>query len=74
MDEFWRFSKLRKVNIWYIREKGVFRKVLVVWNKIWKELDWGGQDALNTCENSFLDLIWALEGKKTWSDLDKPLM
>ena len=27
MDEFWRFSKLRKVNIWYIREKGVFRKV-----------------------------------------------
>ena len=22
MDEFWRFSKLRKVNIWYIREKG----------------------------------------------------
>ena len=36
MDEFWRFSKLRKVNIWYIREKGVFRKVLVVWNKIWK--------------------------------------
>ena len=31
-----------------------------------EELDWGGQDALNTCENSFfLDLIWALEGKKT---------
>ena len=30
MDEFWRFSKLRKVNMWYIREKGVFRKVLVV--------------------------------------------
>ena len=48
MDEFWRFSKfffldelfskLRKVNIWYIREKGVFRKVLVVWNKFWKVL------------------------------------
>ena len=30
-----------------------------------EELDWGGQDALNTCENSFfLDLIWSLEGKK----------
>ena len=29
---------LRKVNIWYIKEKGVFRKVLVVWNKIWKVL------------------------------------
>ena len=39
MDKFWRFSKLRKVNIWYIREKGVFRKVLVVWNKIRKVLD-----------------------------------
>ena len=38
MDEFLRFSKLRKVNIWYIREKRVFRKVLVVWNKIWKVL------------------------------------
>ena len=36
MDEFWIFSKLRKVNLWYIMEKGVFRKVLVVWNKIWK--------------------------------------
>ena len=33
MDEFWRFSKLRKVNIWYIKENGVFRKVLVVWKK-----------------------------------------
>ena len=24
MDEFWRFSKLRKVNLWYIREKGIY--------------------------------------------------
>ena len=40
-----------------------------------EELDWGGQDTLNTCENSFfLDLSWALEGKKTWSYSDKPLM
>ena len=29
MDKFWRFSKLRKVNIWYIRENGVFRKFWV---------------------------------------------
>ena len=29
---------LRKVKIWYIKEKGVFRKVLVVWNKILKVL------------------------------------
>ena len=40
-----------------------------------EELDWGGQDALNTCENSFFGPHLGLEKQKiTWSDLDKPLM
>ena len=36
-----RFSKLGNVYLWYIREKMVFRNVLVVWNKIWKVLGSG---------------------------------
>ena len=39
-----------------------------------EELDWGGQDALNTCENSFFGPHLSLGRQKTWSDLDKPLM
>ena len=39
-----------------------------------EELDWGGQDALNTCENSFFGPHLGLGRQKTWSDLDKPLM
>ena len=29
MDEFGRFSKLRKVNLWYIREKGYLERFWV---------------------------------------------
>ena len=39
-----------------------------------EELDWGGQDALNTCENSFFGSHLGLGRQKTWSDLDNPLM
>ena len=39
-----------------------------------EELDWGGQDALNTCENSFFGPHLGLGRQKTLSDLDKPLM
>ena len=38
-----------------------------------EELDWGGQDALNTCENSFFGPHLGLGRQKTWSDLDKTL-
>ena len=39
-----------------------------------EELDWGGQDTLNTCENSFFGPHLGLGRQKTWSDLDKFLM
>ena len=39
-----------------------------------EELDWGDQDALNTCENSFFGPHLGLGRQKMWSDLDKPLM
>ena len=39
-----------------------------------EELDWGGQEALNTCESSFFGPHLGLGRQKTWSNLDKPLM
>ena len=42
MDEFWRFSKLGKVNLWYIREKGYlgrFLKYGTRFGKFWVEVE-----------------------------------
>ena len=38
-----------------------------------KELDWGGQKALNACENSFFGPHLGFGRKKMWSNLGKSL-
>ena len=54
LNWFWLILALRCLHTWYI-DAGASINTPNIGNSalIIEELDWGGQDALNTCENSF---------------------